>query len=250
VFKTYLKRSFWVLAGAGALTGVIFGFGLDYLTKSLGTNPDVNQNLSVFADLVLGWLKVLFQANTQQWMILSIALGFTLIGVFVWGLLALAVSGILKGGQADGFERQDSTPGKKDFLDQKIEQERRQRLFLHTLSVLQREGRLLDFFAEDLSLYEDGQIGAAVRSIQEDCKKAIKKYIDLKPVLNGEEGELVTIEEGFDIDAVTLVGNVAGHPPFEGVIKHPGWKAGKKEVPRLSDIQDPCIMTPAEVEIR
>ena len=29
----------------------------------------------------------------------------------------------------------------------------------------------MDFLQEDLSLYEDGQIGAAVRSIHENCKK-------------------------------------------------------------------------------
>ena len=139
---------------------------------------------------------------------------------------------------------------KKDFLDQKIEQERKRRLFLHTLSVLQREGRLLDFFAEDLNQYEDDQIGAAARSIQDDCKKAVKKYINPVPVIDKEEGDTVTIEPGFDMDAVALVGNVTGEPPFEGVLRHPGWKAAKKELPKLSDIQDPGIMVPAEVEIQ
>jgi hypothetical protein len=148
------------------------------------------------------------------------------------------------------IQGQESRSKKKDFLDQKIQQERKRRLFLHSLSVLQREGRLLDFFDEDLSLYEDEQIGAAVRSIQEDCKKAIKKYIDPKPVIEAEEGDPVTIKPGFDIDAIKLVGNVAGEPPFEGILKHRGWKAGKKEVPRLSDIQDSGIMIPAEVEIQ
>ncbi|MCK5696183.1 MAG: DUF2760 domain-containing protein, partial [Desulfobacula sp.] len=139
---------------------------------------------------------------------------------------------------------------KKDFVDQKIEQDRKRRLFLHSLSVLQRDGRLLDFFDEDLSLYEDDQIGAAVRSVQEDCKKTIKQYIDLKPVMEKEEGEMVTIEPGFDIDSIKLVGNVSGEPPFEGILKHRGWKAGKKEIPKLSDIQDVAIITPAEVEIQ
>jgi hypothetical protein len=139
---------------------------------------------------------------------------------------------------------------KHDFVEQKIEQDRKRRLFLHSLSVLQRDGRLLDFFDEDLSRYEDAQIGAAVRSVQEDCKKTLKKYIDPKPVIDGEEGEKITIEAGFDIDSITLVGNVAGDPPFEGVLKHRGWKAGKNEIPKLSDIQDPSLIIPAEVEIQ
>jgi hypothetical protein len=33
------------------------------------------------------------------------------------------------------------------------------------LAILQREGRLMDFLQEDLSLYDDAQIGAAVRNI-------------------------------------------------------------------------------------
>jgi len=122
-------------------------------------------------------------------------------------------------------------------------------LFLHSLSVLQREGRLLDFFDEDLGRYEDAQIGAAVRSIQEDCKRAVKKYIDPRPVVDSDEGQPITIPAGFDMDAITLVGHVTGDPPFEGIVKHPGWKAGKKEIPKLSDIQDPTIITPAEIQI-
>ena len=101
-----------------------------------------------------------------------------------------------------------------------------------------------------MNQYEDDQIGAAVRSIQDDCKKAGKKYINPVPVIDKEEGDTVTIEPGFDMDAVALVGNVTGEPPFEGVLRHPGWKAAKKELPKLSDIQDPGIMVPAEVEIQ
>ncbi|MDA3918923.1 MAG: DUF2760 domain-containing protein [Deltaproteobacteria bacterium] len=139
---------------------------------------------------------------------------------------------------------------KKDFVDQRIEQERKRRLFLHSLSVLQRDGRLLDFFDEDLSLYDDEQIGAAVRSVQEDCKKTIKKYIDLRPVMESKEGEHVRVEPEFDIDSIKLIGRVSGDPPFEGILKHRGWKAGKKEIPKLSDIQDSTIISPAEIEIQ
>jgi len=109
---------------------------------------------------------------------------------------------------------------------------------------------LLDFFDENLSEYEDEQIGAAVRSIQEDCKKTIHKYIDPKSVVNKDEGEEVTIEEGFDIDSIKLTGNVSGEPPFKGIVKHRGWRAGKSELPKLSDIQDAAIIVPAEVEIQ
>ncbi len=138
---------------------------------------------------------------------------------------------------------------KKDYADQKIEQERKRRLFLHFLSVLQREGRLLDFFAEELELYDDEQIGAAVRSIQEDCKKTVNKYLAPAPVIDKEEGEEVDIPSGFDPDAIKLTGNVSGEPPFKGILRHRGWKASKKDLPKLSDVLDPSIIVPAEVEI-
>ncbi len=192
----------------------------------------------------------LISNNFDLWVVPAVAVGLLLCGWVLW--LVLRSSRSKKFArvhvQKDGVSSKGKS--KKDFVDQKIEQDRKTRLFLHSLSVLQRDGRLLDFFDEDLSLYDDEQIGAAVRSIHEDCKKTIKKYIDPKPVIDNEEGERVTIEPGFDIDSIKLVGNVSGEPPFEGILKHRGWKAGKKEIPKLSDIQDAAIIIPAEVEIQ
>ncbi|MBC2704173.1 DUF2760 domain-containing protein [Desulfobacula sp.] len=180
----------------------------------------------------------LISNNFYLWVVPAAAVGLLLFGWVLWLVLRSSKSKTVA-----------EVHVKKDFVDQKIERDRKTRLFLHSLSVLQRDGRLLDFFDEDLSLYDDEQIGAAVRSIHEDCKKTIKKYIDPKPVIDNEEGEMVTIEPGFDIDSIKLVGNISGEPPFEGVLKHRGWKAGKKEIPKLSDIQDAAIIIPAEVEI-
>ena len=41
---------------------------------------------------------------------------------------------------------------------------------LRLLSILQRDGRLIDFLDEDISAYADDQIGAAVRNIHKDLK--------------------------------------------------------------------------------
>ncbi|MFH0996546.1 MAG: DUF2760 domain-containing protein [Pseudomonadota bacterium] len=123
------------------------------------------------------------------------------------------------------------------------------RLFIHLLSMFQREGRLLDFFSENLDGYEDAQIGAAVRSIHENCNKVTLKYLSLRPVLDQEEGQTITLQKGFDTAAVKLVGNVAGEPPFTGVIRHKGWKTAKLELPTLSASQDASLIAPAEVEI-
>ena len=174
---------------------------------------------------------------------------FVFFSILLWGLLRLCFKSAVAKGAAEQEEEQAASGKGKDAADQRIEQERKQRIYLHMMSVLQREGRLLDFFDEDLSNYEDEQIGAAVRSIQEDCKKAVQRYIAPKPFFTQEEGEYVEIEQGFDPDSVKLTGNVTGNPPFKGILRHRGWKAGKKEVPRLSDKYDPTIITPAEVEI-
>ncbi|MCP4108821.1 MAG: DUF2760 domain-containing protein [Desulfobacteraceae bacterium] len=123
------------------------------------------------------------------------------------------------------------------------------RMFLHLFSVLQREGRLLDFFSEDLEEYEDDQIGAAVRNIHENCKKTVNKYLASEPVVKENEDDEIDIRPGFDPAAIKLTGNVTGEPPFKGVVRHRGWKAKRLDLPTLSKSQDPNIIAPAEVEI-
>ena len=124
------------------------------------------------------------------------------------------------------------------------------RLFVHLFSVLQREGRLLDFFQEDLSHYDDGQIGAAVRHIHENCKKTIAHYLSPEPVMQQAEGETVQIAAGFDRHAVKLMGNVVGEPPFTGILRHRGWQLRSISLPKLSEMENPNLVAPAEVEIQ
>jgi hypothetical protein len=231
-----------VAAGVG-----IGGFwGLNRASGMFEVMPDkalVVDRISLYIELL--------QAGFMKWVVPGAAGILLLFGWILWLLLRLGTAGITRDKDTGKTsETPAAGPGKKDFLDQKIEQERKQRLFLHTLSVLQREGRLLDFFDEDLKQYSDEQIGAAVRSIQADCKQAVKKFIDPRPVVNAAEGDPFTVAPGFDMNAMNLVGDVSGAPPFEGIIKHPGWKAGKKEIPKLADIPDSTVITPAEIEIR
>ena len=124
------------------------------------------------------------------------------------------------------------------------------RLFVHLFSVLQREGRLMDFFQEDLAQYEDAQIGAAVRSVHENCNKTVKRYISPEPVMRQGEGETVEIEAGFDRQAIKLVGNVGSQPPFSGIVRHRGWQLRTIRLPELSEAQNPNLIAPAEIEIQ
>ncbi len=246
--KQFRKTSFWVISvfmlAVAAAMGAAIWFGLEQVGAAAA--PDAQK--SVFLDQVQE-MAALLQAKFYVWVMPAVAGAMLILGWVLWLVLGVVLAPAVKAPEQAESAGTVPKPGKKDFLDQKIQQDRRQRLFLHTFSVLQREGRLLDFFDEDLGRYEDAQIGAAVRSIQEDCKRAVKKYIDPRPVVDSDEGQPITIPPGFDMDAITLVGHVAGDPPFEGIVKHQGWKAGKKEIPKLSDIQDPTIITPAEIQI-
>lgn len=185
----------------------------------------------------------------EQW-----ALVYALPGTF---LLFLLTIGIIRLFFRSGNAPEDPQPAerKMDAVSEsaKARAEKRvkdQRLFLHLISLLQREGRLIDFFAEDLSAFDDAQIGAAVREIHATCRKIVEKSLSLKPVIDHIEGETVTVDADFDPGAVKLVGNVTGDPPFSGVLRHRGWQAGKTDVPTLSGSQDPGIIAPAEVEIQ
>lgn len=252
LLKAYNKKTFWIMACFGVLVTIGISGGIywsmDWFLQhfSRGASEEtVARNLA--------WLVTQMELLSPYFYkaIVPVTLAFVFIISWVlWFSLRIAASASFQAAAQNNDSRKASAKKKKDFIDQKVEQDRKRRLFLHALSVFQREGRLLDFFDEDLNPYDDEQIGAAVRSIHEDCKKAVKKYIDPKPVIESEEGEVVTIEAGFDIDAVKLVGNVAGEPPFKGILKHRGWKAGKKEIPKLSDIQDAGIITPAEIEVQ
>ena len=123
------------------------------------------------------------------------------------------------------------------------------RLFLHLFSMMQREGRLMDFLAEDLDKYEDSQIGSAVRAIHANCVQIVREYLDPRPIMTQAEGERVTVEVDFDPGAIKLTGKVVGKPPFSGIIRHKGWQVGKIKLPTLSGRQNAEIIAPAEVEL-
>jgi hypothetical protein len=119
------------------------------------------------------------------------------------------------------------------------------------LALLQRDGRLVDFFSEDIAPYQDAQIGAAVRELHANCRKALAQYVTLEPVIDGEEDRPVTVEEGFDPASVKLVGNVTGRPPLRGLLRHRGWRVAEINMPALPPQgAGRVVIAPAEVEIQ
>jgi hypothetical protein len=117
------------------------------------------------------------------------------------------------------------------------------------LALLQRDGRLIDFLAENISGYPDAQLGAAVRQIQETCRQVLAQYVSLEPILNSEEDQPVTVQAGFETAAIKFIGNVAGTPPVRGVLRHKGWRVKEIKLPPLAQGGGRMVIAPAEVEV-
>jgi hypothetical protein len=117
------------------------------------------------------------------------------------------------------------------------------------LALLQRDGRLIDFLAENISPYPDAQLGAAARKIHESCRKVLEQYVKLEPILNSEENQPVTVQSHFDPATIKLLGNVTGEPPIRGVLRHKGWQVKDVKLPPLPQGSGRVVIAPAEVEI-
>lgn len=120
---------------------------------------------------------------------------------------------------------------------------------LFVLSVLQQEGRLIDFLRQDVASFGDEEVGAAARVVHSGCRKALDRLASLSPVLKDEEGSTVTVAAGFDPNRIRLTGHVTGQPPFKGTLKHHGWAAGELKFPMLAPQMDYRVLAPAEVEL-
>jgi len=193
--------------------------------------------------------------NREYLFWIAMAVVLALIGFFQWFSMRFSMKRILAEFKVPAVlppleKRQEKTEVSKPASPaKKTDVQDDQRRSLHLLCLLQREGRLVDFLKEDLKDYEDAQIGAAVRNIQENCQKSLNEYLSLKAVVDQEEGETVTIQPGFDASAIKLTGKVTGKPPFKGILQHRGWRVTNFALPQLSGAQNPNIVAPAEVEI-
>lgn len=254
LLKAFSRRSFFIVLVFMVLlfiviNGLLWGcFHMgSQMISALGQIPDQPPKLTEILQ------EVTYYKQLAEIYFIPISAGFFFIFTIIfWLFLRIANAGLFKKAQkpvaVEKKKRSADVPvDSKKIEMEKMEQD--QRLFLYLLSLLQREGRLLDFFSENLDLYEDDQIGAAVRSIHQNCKKVIDKNLSPRPVVEQGEGEEFTVEPNFDPNAIKLTGNVSGDPPFRGVLRHKGWQTQKLELPTLSSGQDSKIIAPAEVEI-
>jgi len=266
IIKSYSRRSLiWTILVMLFFSGLfcITGFrGWQYFFSALPV--EVLNEAAVCSSEFKAGLDIVLPAfdKIKYFFLPAVYLVFAVFSIFQWIILRVSFVRLLKKyGVVTETEKKmgkqkkkvKQTPSGEDTDASRLEKkeviERNKRFYIHLLSVLQREGRLLDFFGEELGQYEDVQIGAAVRSIHEQCKKSVAKYINPKAVIDKTEGDQITVESGFDASAIKLTGNVTGDPPFKGILRHKGWKASKIDLPTLSVIKDSSIISPAEVEI-
>ena len=120
---------------------------------------------------------------------------------------------------------------------------------LQMLGILQRDARLVDFLMEDITGYSDDQVGAAVRSLHEQSRSTLLRYVTLKPVVDGVEHTPTRIESR-DPNSVKLLGNVpADGKASQGILRHKGWRVEKVDLPKITPGQDVKVLAPAEIEI-
>lgn len=118
---------------------------------------------------------------------------------------------------------------------------------LQLLSLLQREGRFLDFVQQDVAAFGDADVGAAARVVHDGCRRALEAHARVVHVRLESEGSALTLEQASE--DVKLVGNVAGSAPFRGILRHRGWRVEELRLPTLVGSRDPKIVAPAELEL-
>jgi hypothetical protein len=120
---------------------------------------------------------------------------------------------------------------------------------LQLLGLLQQQARFIDFIKEDLSGFNDADIGVAARVVHEGCNKVINEHFTLASVRSEQEGNKVTLPKGFDAASVRLTGKVTGEAPFTGTLVHKGWQVTQIRLPKLTQGYNAAIIAPAEVEL-
>jgi hypothetical protein len=117
------------------------------------------------------------------------------------------------------------------------------------LSLLQTEGRFVDFVQQDIAGFPDAEVGAVARVVHGGCRKAISAHLRIEAIRSESEGQPVALEPGFDPNRIKLTGNVAGAGRLRGVLRHRGWQASDVRLPTVVDPAAVLVLCPAEVEL-
>jgi hypothetical protein len=140
-------------------------------------------------------------------------------------------------------------PAAKEIDVAAVEARARRAGALWVLGALQREGRFVDFLEGDVTTFGDDEVGAAARVVHAGCKRALGSVLGIEPIRSEKEGATITLEAGYAPAEHKLTGDVKGEAPFEGVLKHKGWRAKDVKLPTPTKGDDPTVLAPAEIEL-
>jgi hypothetical protein len=101
--------------------------------------------------------------------------------------------------------------------------------------------------SDEIEGASDADIGVAARVIHRGCRQVLDNYFDLVPAYPGIEGNMVTVESGFDPNIVELIG-LTGEPPFSGTLNHQGWRIREIRMPTLTAGFSASLIQRAEIE--
>lgn len=120
---------------------------------------------------------------------------------------------------------------------------------LQLLYLLQNDARFIDFIKEDMSAHSDEDVGMVARVIHEGCNKVLNEHFSFSPIAKENEGDKITLIEGYDAAKVRVTGNIVGNPPFTGTIIHKGWQVTDVRLPSTVQGYNANVIAPAEVEL-
>ncbi len=78
----------------------------------------------------------------------------------------------------------------------------------------------------------------------------LSSHVSIEPVRSENEDAPVSLTRGdFSPREVKLTGNVTGDGPYNGTLRHKGWRVVKASFPQTVPGADATILAPAEVEL-
>ena len=163
--------------------------------------------------------------------------------------LGLLVASLLIRGERAGRESRTETARP---MPVPAEGNRAEAEIVSFLAIFQERGRLIDFLMDDITTYDDAQVGVAARVVHQGCKAALEEHFRIRPIREESEGSSVTIPAGYAADEYRLIGKISGPGAFSGTLLHHGWKTDSVNLPRLVRTGPARLPTiaPAEIELK
>lgn len=170
--------------------------------------------------------------------------------VVIYFVLLLPRSSVLMP-KFDGFlkEPEEPSPHGPSSDEKPNDNEGSDKELIRFLTLLQKEGRLLDFLMQDISSFDDRQISTAARYVHSHCSQLIKESFEIQAVHPSKEGSPITILDE-NLDQYSFIDS--NKPLTEGILLHRGWKANKVALPPNDEPEKSIkrLITPAQVKTK